>query len=107
MHLGLYESDKLRMDGGCMPYTIKRIEPNDGDGITRALMLSTVKLVADQAPEVGHTTSPVVGSQLLAESFSEWFWTTEVTEIVSETPHADHVEIIFKTTNSTYSLEKY
>jgi hypothetical protein len=89
-------------------FNLTRVEPNDGAGLRGGLTLTSVKLSASHDPEVDtETQSPSVGSYALAENFQRWYRTSEVTEIVSETDHEDHVEIIFKTLNSTYSLKKY
>ena len=90
-------------------FNLTRIEPNDGAGLQGGLTLSTVKFTEDlNVPEVHvESQTPLVGSYVLAENFQRWWRTTDVTEIVSETDHEDHVEIIFKTSNSTYQLKKY
>ena len=89
-------------------FSLTRIEPNDGAGLQGGLTLSVVTLSADRDPEVDvESQTPVVGSYVLAENFQRWWRTSDVTEIVSETDHEDHVEIIFKTSNSTYQLNKY
>ena len=89
-------------------FSLIRIKPDDGAGLQGGLTLTTVKLSAHHDPEVDtDTQSPSVGSYVLAENFQRWWRTSDVTEIVSEREHEDHIEIIFKTLNSTYQLKKY
>jgi hypothetical protein len=89
-------------------FSLTRVVPMDGHGLHNALTITTVKLSADHDPEVDtEAQSPVVGSYVFVENFQRWWRTSEVTEIVSETDREDHVETIFKTTNSTYSLKRY
>jgi hypothetical protein len=91
-------------------FNLYRIEPNDGDGIKNAVMFTLVKPDGDgEGKPITDTETqiPLVGWVLLAENLHFWYHTSTITEIVSEEHHADHTEIIFKTLNSTYRLEKY
>ena len=90
-------------------YSLKRIEPDDGAGIQGAVMVTLVRATDDEDnPERDTETKyPKVGWRMLAESFSHWYVTSTIIEIVEETVEEEYIRSVFKTLNSTYEWRKY
>jgi hypothetical protein len=90
-------------------YSLKRITPEDGAGITGACIITMVRATDDEDnPESDTKTQyPKVGWRMLAESFTHWYVTSTIDKIIEETEDEESVIVIFKTENSTYEWRKY
>ena len=79
-----------------MKYSLRRISDNEGCDGKRS---NSVKINQPEAPNDIVSIRPVVGcSMVVHDSFSTWWQTTEITEILENTPTA----VKFKTLNSEY-----
>ena len=97
-------------------FSLRRIIPADDAGISGARIITLIRATDDEdSPERDTETKyPTVGWRILAESFSHWYITSDITEIISveiESFSADKGEdkttVIFKTLNSTYEWTKH
>jgi hypothetical protein len=90
-------------------YSLKRIKPEDGKGISGARIITMVRPTDDEDnPERDTETQyPKVGWRMLIESFARWYVTSTITKIVEETEDEESVIVVFETENSTYELRKF
>ena len=92
-----------------MRISLTRIEPDDGAGIAGAMVIEHFKFDDDGdliTMDFG-STEPRVGWQMLLTSFTHWYRTSPITEILTERETDAYKEVVFKTQNSTYSWKDY
>ena len=90
-----------------MKCSLSRLEPNDGAGISGALIMSHFRINEDGDIEEEHGfESPTVGWQVMLENLCYWYHTSPITEIVRTEKIDDEVRVTFKTLNSVYLWRK-
>ena len=91
-------------------FSLRRIKPDDGRGITGARIITLIRGEGGAERDT-ETQYPTVGWRMLSESFSHWYITSIITEIISVEIESfsvdteeDRTTVIFKTLNSTYEF---
>ena len=91
-----------------MRYSLTRLTPDDGKGISGAMIMTHFREKADGDVETDtELQTPTVGWQVLFESFQHWYRTSPITEILEEEETEEGLHITFKTENSIYSWRKF
>ena len=88
-------------------FSLKRIKPDDGAGMSRGWVCTNVKFSDNRDEEYEReATRPKEGWALYMDNPSHWYHTSTVTEIISEEDNEDRVKITFTTQNSTYEFRR-
>jgi len=86
-----------------MKCSLSRLEPNDGAGISGALIMSHFRETEGGDIEEEHGfESPTVGWHIMMQNLCYWYRTSPITEIVKTEEVGDETRVTFKTRNSVY-----
>ena len=91
-----------------MRYSLTRLVPNDGKGISGAWVMTHFREAANGGVETNtELETPTEDWQILLESPEYWYRTSLITEIVETEETKEGLHITFKTENSTYSWRQF
>ena len=87
--------------------TLRRINPSDGAGISRAVVMKHCRLDKNgELEENDELETPTVGWRIKLDSLDFWYITSTITDIISTGSTDEYDVVVFKTENSTYNWRK-
>jgi len=91
-----------------MRYSLTRLTPDDGAGISGAWFMEHFRVSECGELEIDtELETPTVGWQILLESPTHWYRTSPITEILETEETKEGLHITFKTENSIYSWRQF
>ena len=91
-----------------MRYSLTRLSPDDGKGISGAWVMTHFRETASGDVETDtEPQTPQKGWQILLESPQYWYRTSLITEIVETEETEEGLHVTFETENSTYSWRRF